>query len=414
MKNILYFPIRVLLIFLIFTEILFFISPISWDIDNYIVIIIYFLILNFALYRGYRSGLQYKIRKCVFRFSMSNIKKIIILSFLIKLVSLLLNNDFSLLIFINKVLFSLEDAGSAYYAYYRNQDVDIVKYIVFQLLSPIIYIGFVMGTYYWKKLSMKYKLIYVSLILLEILNSLSIGVRKGLIDVLIIIFISYIVSNFYILNDKTKIRRLKFYLSISLSLFLMYFLYSNLSRMSQYDTFVDMLDGTENRVNDIYLENVPRVLIMPIYTISSYLCQGYYALAKSLEMGFIPPNLLATNFFTVNVAEKLGLNPLDGTYMDLLEIQYGISPTVNWHSIYVWLANGFTFIGVPFIIYMIGFLLSNTWKKALYSSDHIAVSLFVLLFQMVFYFFANNQFFSFSFVTTNFLIISYIFTPKKI
>lgn len=408
MNKILYFPIRVLLTFLIFTEVLFFISPISWNINNYAILIIYILILNIALYKGYQSGLKYCIRKNVFRLSMKRIEIIILFALLIKLVFLFIDNNFSLYNYFNKIIFSLKDAGEAYYN--RNLDVNIGKYIISQLLSPIVYIGFIMGTYYWKKLSFRYKIIYICLILIEIFNNISIGVRKGLIDILLIIFITYIVSNYQLLNDKIKMRKLKVYIIISICLFLFYFLFSNLSRMSQYDSFSDMLDANY-QVKDFYLEHIPRIMIMPIYSISSYLCQGYFALAKALEIGFLTPNLSATNFFTVNVAENLGLNPLEGTYMDFLEAYYGISPTINWHSIYVWFANGFTFIGVPFIIYLIGFMLANTWKKAIFSVDHIAVPLFVLLFQMIFYFFANNQFFSFSFVTTNFLILSYLIIP---
>ena len=59
-NNVKMFPIKFVLLFLIVTEILFFVGPINWQINNNILIIFFFLIVNIALYWGYRCGLKVK------------------------------------------------------------------------------------------------------------------------------------------------------------------------------------------------------------------------------------------------------------------------------------------------------------------------------------------------------------------
>ena len=407
MDKVLYFPIRILLSFLIFTEVLFFIGPRIWDVDNTVLLISYLLCMNIVLYCGYRAGLKYSIRTAIGRFSLVMVKRIIIVAFFSKLIFFLLNNNFSISSIIGGLLDAANDFGQVYYN--RDLEVNITQYLIGQVLSPVIFMGYVFGIYYWKELNKKCRAFCVLMIVIELISWISIGVRKGVCDILIIIFVSWLLRNYNVILNKHRLRKLKIYAVVCMVVFILFFLLTNLSRMSQYETFTEMLDETHVPIRSFYLEYVPKSMIMPIMSIASYLCQGYYALSKAFDVGIIYPNILGTNIFTVNVAEKFGYNPLEGSYLDLLGINYGISPTVNWHSIYVWLANGLTFFGVPFFVYFIGFLFGNSWKRAILRKDNVAMPLFVILFQMIFYFFANNQIFSFSFIAITCFIGLYIF-----
>lgn len=405
MNRVLYFPIRILLFFLIFTEILFFVSPQIWNIKNGISLAFYLGLMNLALYLGYRDGLKKRIRSSKLSLTTKNIKVIITLTFLIKFTFIFLDSNFSFSS-LKLLVFGGVDLGTAYYE--RNQEINTGYYILKQILSPLVFMGFAFGIYYWKQLNNTYRCLYISAILIELTEWLSIGVRKGILDIFLIIFLSYLLSNYHLILNKVKLKKIKIYFFVFLMVFLSLFLLSNLARMYQYDSFTDMLDDSTIPIHDFYKEHFPRPLIMPLVSISSYLCQGYYALAKTLEVGIIYPNLLATNMFTVNIAERFGYDALSGSYLDILNARYGISPTVNWHSIYVWLANGFTLIGVPLFIYFIGFMLSNSWKSSILKNDALAIPLFIILFQTGFYFFANNQMFSFSFFSIFFFLLSYL------
>ena len=91
----------------------------------------------------------------------------------------------------------------------------------------------------------------------------------------------------------------------------------------------------------------------------------------------------------------------------------GIDPSINWHTIYVWLANDVTFIGVPLIIFLIGYFFSKTWADCVYGNNDAAVSLFALFLIMTFYFYANNQVISFSFMPFVVCFAIYVFSRIK-
>lgn len=406
MNKILNFPIRVLLTFLIFTEILFFIGPRIWNINNSVLLVCYLLLMNAALYCGYKSGLKYSVRTAIGHFSINTIGRIVTMAFICKLTLFLVDNNFSVTSIISKLLNATNDFGQAYYD--RDLDVNIVRYLIGQLLTPIVFAGYVFGIYYWKDLKKKYHIYCVLMIIIELISWISIGVRKGVCDIFIVVFVSWFLRNYDVLLNKKRWRRFKRYIAFVVFAFLLFFLGTNLSRMSQYDTFVGMFNDSRLPIRDFYLKYIPNGLTMMIMSIAGYLCQGYYALSKALEVGILSPNILATNMFTINVAEKFGLDPLVGSYLDVLSLNYGISPTVNWHSIYVWLANGFTFFGVPFFVYFIGFVFGNSWKRSIQKKDNIAMLLFVVMFQTIFYFFANNQVFSFSFVLVVCFMLVYL------
>ncbi len=407
MNRILYFPISILLTFLVFTEILFFISPRMWNINNEISLVSYLLLMNISLYWGYRAGIKCSIKTTIWRPSQKVINGIIVLAFLFKIFLFLANNNFSIFTVVHNFFNAFHDIGQAYNG--RDLKLNVTLYLTGQFLSPLIFMAYVLGICNWKQLHKKYRIFYVTIIFIELINWFSVGVRKGILDIFLIIFVSYLISNYNIIRDKARLRKLKLYFILFVIVFLSFFLVSNLARMYQYDSFTEMLDNTEAPIRPFYLKYLPKILIMPLSSISSYLCQGYYALACALEEGVIFPNLLATNIFTVNVAERFDYDPLANSYLDILNTKYGISPIINWHSIYVWLANGFTFMGVPLFIYFIGFMLANSWKNSILKKDYIAMPLFVVLFQTVFYFFANNQVFSFSFFVVTFFLGTYIF-----
>lgn len=409
-NKILYFPIKILLIFLIITQVLFFIGPQEkWIINNPFMLIFYLIILNFSLYYGYIQGLH-KPRGTIKRGTIKMVNIIIVISLFIGLMHTYWSlGTLSPDVIISKILYGLLYSGEAYYEQ-NTESVHILRYLFLTICSPIFFMACVFGTYFWKQLKKKYKIIYILIIFLELTRWLAIGVRKGLFDIIIIIAIAYIAGHYKIIDNKKQIRKFLTYISVFLLLFLFYFSISNLSRYSQYSSFTDML--TDYQVKQFYYDNFPQWLIMPIYSITGYLCQGYYALAKALEIGIIEPNIIATNFFTVNIAERFQDNPLQGTYMDLLERYYGISPTVNWHTIYVWLANGLTFLGVPIFMYIIGRIFANSWLMTIKGKDYLSIPLFVILFQLILYSFANNQIFSFSFLVIFTLLFFYFFQKR--
>ena len=397
------FPIRVLLGFLLATELLFFVAPQQWQVENYLGVELYLALMNVALWAGYARGV--KSRRVLFpqdKVDFRVVKWLILIALPMMMVQLYWAfgtlNPASIFTSVQQ---GITDSGAAYSA--RKSDVNLTLYALNSLMSPVIFYAFALGSFAFRRLPKKYRFILLALIAMELSKWLSIGVRKGVMDMIITLLAGYVAGNYQLLENRRKLARAAVAMGSVVAIFIAYFLISNLSRYSQ-ESFATA--AANYSPTGVYA-HLPSWLLFPIYSISGYLCQGYYALAKALEVGFIQPDLLATNFFTVNVAERFGINPLENSYMDILQSRFGIDTFSNWHSIYVWLANGFTFAGVPLFIYAVGYLFGQSWILSIRQNALRAVPMFVILAQMIFYFFANNQIFSFSFPTIIILMLLY-------
>lgn len=426
-KKLIYFPLTLLLSFLILSELLVFFGPIFYKLEKPVLLFSYLVIVNIALYLGYKRGIK-SYRYCLKEKKTDTliINIIILLGFIIAPINLVFNwglESFSLDSVLDKLLLGLSSPAEVYSDYLvrtNNTKNGIGITIFFALVSPITYSAIPLGINYWKRIDRLHRMLLIFLIMMEIIYWLGIGTRKGLLDLTLIVSLLLIANNINLLQNK-KIR-LKIFLSVFIffGIFLVYFVYSNLSRFS-----IDIKD-LENLNFDNYLypikpfyeKHVSPLIYMPLATISDYLCQGYYALSCALKLSFTDPVFSygsGNNTFTMMILDRLYGYPIEEqwkhTYQGVLYLHYGIDPLVNWHTIYVWLANDFTFMGVPIIIYFIGYFFSRSWLDTVLKTNIFATPLFYFFSIMVFYFFANNQILSSSFV--GFFVIWGLYTYRK-
>ena len=148
-------------------------------------------------------------------------------------------------------------------------------------------------------------------------------------------------------------------------------------------------------------------LLVSLSSIMSYLCQGYYALSLALEMGILPIAIGGSSWFTIMLASRFGEDPTTHTYMYALE-SMGIDMSMNWHTAYVWLANDFTFIGVPIFLFLVGRYFAIVWQDCINRRNDFAFIVMPMFVLMVFYLFANNQVFSSMFITFVIWFIIYL------
>lgn len=387
-----YFPLKALLGFLVFTEILLFLGPIDYSLQSPILLIIYLIILNVAFYWGYRRGVSH-YRPSQYHFRLSTVHFLIIVGFILNVFRLFeLWSRRGLSVSLSTIVLAIINPGEVYYA--ESMDA-VTSSLITTLLSPITWAVLPIGLYKWKNLNFLYRLIIILTIIVQIVTWLGIGTRKGLLDLILIIsFVSY--SNYYREFGSARIRKRTIIgILIAVVAFVFYFIISNLSRYGLSASEINQFE-IGHKIRPFY-EDAPYWLLVTLNNIEGYLCQGYYALSIALSEGIIVPTFLGISWFTMVIASKFGYNPMPNTYLSLLE-KYGIDSHVKWHTIYVWLANDFTFIGVPIIIYLIGLMFARTWCDSVKGDNDTAIPLFTLLLVMVFYFFANNQVLSFSFV----------------
>lgn len=402
-----YAPIQVLLSFLIFTELLVWIGPIEYKVNNW-YLIPYLIILNLSLWIGYKRGVH-RFRPTQYALSYSTIKQLIIWGSILSLISLINRwSSHGISLSMDSFVNSLTNPGDAYYS---KSEEEVTTNFVMMLLSPIEWAVIPFGLYAWSKISRKFRTIVILTILITVISWLGIGVRKGIFDIILIIASCGIAANYQSFSKKEFIRRFKIGLIIFLSAFLLYFIYSNISRLGRSD-FSDLATMGGSNLKSSYIKVIGFPLTVAIGFIASYLCQGYFALSKGLSMGIIYPAFMGSSWFTIALSKKFSYDPTPYTYTKILEAE-GIDMAVNWHTLYLWLANDFTFIGVPFIMFFIGYFFAKSWCDCLIKKNPLAYPLMALFVIMVFYAFANNQVFSFSFIPFLFWFSFYLLKSKR-
>lgn len=413
MQTILYnHPIKILLAFLIFTEVLFFIGPIQYDIRNPLMMILCFAILNLSLYLGYKFGIK---SSRLTRYGIkSDVVKILLL------VGLFLNIDCMVTTWAThgmsfsfaNLAFALINPGDAYSGEAMMPiNTNVITGI---LLTPIRWAAIPLGIYYWKKISKLFKIIVVFTLLIYIFTWLGIGTRKGLMDLILLSYFSIIAANPTFLSNPSSNKKLKLFAISALVLFIIFFIYSNASRAG-VDSISDIYQIRNIDYREFYVKHCSSTTLSALSEITNYLCQGYYALNISLnEIGIIPPTIGGSSMVLWNYLDRFcGYNPMHNTYMALLESTYGIDTYVNWHSIYLWIANSVTFIFVPLVIFLIGLYLGRVWKDSVNGTNPWAYPVLGYMIIMVFYFFANNQVFSFSLEPFIGCVLIYEYTRLK-
>lgn len=396
MENSIYkYPIKVLLVFLIFTEVLFFIGPIAFVKKSPILLSAYFLIVNIALYAGFDLGIK-KASTSSCKVSSSVIHVLLIAGLLLNIGYLRTSwATHGLSFSIENLLQALANPGDAYVGEAHSVvKVDIITGI---LLTPFRWACIPIGILEWKRLSPFFKMILVATFITYIITWLGIGTRKGLMDLILILFFLNIASNPSTLSSKKSKNQIRIFAFVSISLFLLFFIYSNLSRAG-FSHSSELSDFQRHENKTFYINHCSPAFLSALSEITSYLSQGYEALSISLsDIGIIPVTFGGSSMqLWLYLDRFFGYNPIPDTYMFILQSRYGIDMYQCWHSFYLWIANDFTLIGVPFVIFLIGYYFARVWKDSLNRKNPWSYPVLAYMIIMVFYSFANNQVLSFS------------------
>lgn len=414
-------PIKVLLFFLMLSEVLYFIGPIDFRVHSNLLLFIYLCVLNYSLFCGYRSGLK----RCMGapapkkrQFRNNTITLLIYAALIITLFRFFRSTHVSSIShFISLLTFSFENSGTVYSAKLESAHTNLWTYI-FMMLAPIVFLGQTLGVYHWKTIKLPPKICLVICFIVEMSYWIVNGTRKGMFDIILLVFGMVIAAHPNMLSDERNRRKIVWWIVLAIIMFIYFFVISNLSRHGYTASEYGEYDISSIKL--FYQEHLPVWLNVSLVNICGYLCQGYRALSLCLNDFFTDGIFRFTfgggsSWFNVNVIENLfGYNIIPDTYQGYLYTQYGISPMVNWHTLYLWLANDLTFFGVPIAVYLLGYLFSVSWVDALNHSNKYAAPMSVLCIMIVAYAFANNQVLSFSFITFIYVFFMYLANSGRI
>lgn len=413
-NNVLRLPIKAIIYWNLFTLLLFIVSPYDWDLtsSSYSLLLIFVCVNILFLYFGYRSALRTKINLTRYRDS----KMVYIFWFRLALVVKILwlipgyNSKLGLDLFDVTGLIERLSIGFIFSlgeSYNLRQATELSQYsfpifLVTSLLNSLSMLVIPLGVLLWKKINAIIKILLITTTSIDLVYWIGIGTNVGIFNIFLSLVFMLIVAKPDIISLGNYSLRMKIIIitaTISLGSFFALSIADrfNLNYRGNYNMYDNYIVTSKVEQESLILKLTPESFHNNVIIASNYLNQGYFHLAMSFNEEYDFTYGLGNNYTTVGVSKKLiGIDVLPLTYVGKLENQ-GVGPFAAWHTAYMWFANDVTFYGVPFIMYILGYLFAITWRHTLYYSDPFAPILFLLLLFQLVYLTANNHVLSFQF-----------------
>ena len=280
----------------------------------------------------------------------------------------------------NKMMQGLLSPSEVYYSKDASSRADsIIVWLMF-IYSPLMDVTKVYALYAYKKLSTGLKVCYILTLLIEIMRWLGVGTNKGLFDIVILFIFFYLLirMNYFgresehNLQTKKQIRRILLVVVIGTVLFFSFFGMAISSRV----------DGayTESYFNVFPYNIMPEGLRFFSEKFDSYLTQGYSNLIEMVRNGEWKWTFgVGNSRFLMDVVNRVFKIDLTGrTYPYQLEA-FGVDPLAAWHTAYAWFASDISFIGVIFLMFMVGFYMCGLAKDVIDKADPVSMTLLYLV-----------------------------------
>lgn len=424
-------PLLFVELYLSFTILLFLIGPWDFRITNpgklYGGVVIFQLLL--AL--GYYVGIKYiKIEKnTLFRNDSRNLKFVKILMpiyFIVLLIGIprsLGLSSISIKLIFEKLMFALENPALSYYSKMDITQANVflgkLGTIIMFLGSPISYVLLALMMLYFDKMSRFYKAFSLVLISMYVINYVATGTNKGVFDIIIILISVIFIKSFTKKTTKKK-RSTKIYIRIFVLIFVGLLSFNYMIGSRSIGTNL----GNNSRIGEqiplkqdsVLLKVLPQPLEKPTVLLSTYLTQGYYGLALSMEVPSTPMLGAGGSMFIVDQVTKSGYDINQYTLQQKVQDKFGWHSRVQWFTFYSWIANDFGFIGVGIYMFLLGLIFALVYKDILLHNNIIAKVIFALLMIQFFFVPANNQLMvnMNSFFSTIFIFIMWYLSKTKI
>ena len=365
--------------YIFFGVVIFYFGPIKYNIINPIVTFSYILIAYGFLFVGLYCGYKYTVlnKKISHRTDVNN--KITYLMLLLILINFINVIDIYSSIGIN----SFQDAtlGTLYYS---NLNLDKESGIVTQLITLSYPLTMYLIAYSCAKItfmSLYQKIVFVIFIISMLIGYVLKGNNFGLFLVIIPVVINLILSG----NFKFKIISFKNFLVL---FFIIYFI-SNMSSRLDYGNIPYSMGSLVVDRDNIIFTMFPPSLAIGLTAAMTYISQGYYGLSLAFNYPFDSTLGLGGGYFLIN---KLGLifdpDIFLRTYQAKMDLIW--SSTIQWHTMFVWIANDVSFYVVPFILLFFGFFVGMLYKYSRNGIDILSNSLFSVCAIILIFIPANN------------------------
>ncbi|OBZ11225.1 hypothetical protein [Bacillus sp. FJAT-26390] len=425
-------PMKIVQFYLCATIVLFLFGPFKWPMHNSILFFTFLIAAQSALYIGYKISINKytkqngDIPEADYKF-MQLLYIMIAINFIFTILNTIHNtgmSGFSIQDLYSKVQNGLFNPYEQYKDKFSSaQFGGALLTKTSTLFAPLCWSSIPLSLIYFKRLNLSFKAISIFSILLESFRWVATGTNKGIFDILIIIGIIVLIKKMQradlsaiqiLSSSKKKSKRKILIILILLTLGITYFTNSIGSRVNENWYNLSVSTGNVPIEFDSFLSKICPVILQPtLVYLTSYLTQGYYALSMALTLPWTPMFGIGNSMFLMeNFKELSGNDVYPNTYQVKL-MDYGWNPMANWHSIYVWLANDFHFIGVIPIMFILGFFFAEVVKDVVILKKPSAVVLMCLFFIIFFYFPANNQVLSYPSTFMTFWTVTLLWFMKR-
>jgi hypothetical protein len=292
---------------------------------------------------------------------------------------------------------------------YRESNQSAFEYVR-MFFSVYLFGFFPVFIYYYGELRTKWKVLGLSVIVLNIFLAVFTGVNKYIFDYILITTAITLLKGFAVARPSYKLIAAYTIVLVACTSAALYFFAVGQSTRAGSPA----ISGVDNRLNATYEYNVHDGLFLMGYSaLTSYLTQGYRVFDLSIEEKFVWTYGVGNSTFLSRRVDKLfGSKISEASYPARVEYR-GVDRFINWSTFYLWWASDLTYIGVGPLLLLAGFLFRALENTILRFRDVGALVLYAYMAIGLFYLSANNQLFQSGESAIGFVYLLVVFLKSR-
>lgn len=397
-------------IYLCFTVVLCFFGPIHFNIRNPGIMIALLTAYHVALLIGYRWGTKKDIRifpvikEAEFTFiDAIRINRLIIIGLVLDIFLLILVcGSINPVNIFGKVIEGLRTPSVRYDKAFVEAAVrgNSIATLMVTLGMPFILMALILSAFYFPMLKRTYKFLTITLYFFHVCYCLTQGANEGIFDVAIYIGVALFLRiqcrnvNSQIKHQKQKGKVLLIIAICLMAYLALNFFTTNIIGRTQANFSFGTLGENYYDKNAPINKYIPKNLMITLVYLSAYLCEGYYGMSLATTIEWIPNfGMGFSPFIRNNLSDFLGIDLFQNSYQVRVGQQYNWGALRNFHTAYTFWANDITYIGVIFIMMLLGYVFARCYRSSVLRQSKAAIIMMPLLVTMIFYLPANNKVF---------------------
>lgn len=418
-------PLKIVVLYLIFTLVLYVIGPFQWVTYHSIA----FWLLNIAFIAafifGWRCGLTTYVAtdRSDDDFAVpivANLRFLLTINFVFEIIVACRRfglTSFNIAELTKSMINGISDMGGAYRMFQASVD-DVntsalggAAVTLFTLAwSFLAFNVLILGVIYFKKLSVYNKgilILTIAVILAEYLaTGTNIGVFRIILIFIVLLYIRVVRGESRLKRAAIKKNKRRIILASAIMLIVILVLFDTIMKSRGgilfWESSAYNIGGIHLNPDSIVLKYFPAGLHMLLVSLSAYLCQGYYGMSLSLRIPWEPGYGVGHSMALMNLFGDALKVPHENTYQYRVT-QFGWQENVQWHTMYSWFANDITYIGVIFVMALIGMIFAMAYRDAVRTNNPYAKLVTYYMALLAFFIPCNNQLFQSTYILFAFI-----------